>query len=346
MNLKVAIAVGTAALMATAAGALALRDTARMPPSDEVPEPVADTPSPSPSPSPSASTPPHPVSIEALAQRELQGADLTVGRVIERTATHTRYSISYRSGDLMISGVMNLPHGDGPFPVAIMNHGYIDPAVYWNGRGLLREHNYLSARGFLVVHPDYRNHAQSSKDPASDKNLRLGYVEDVLDLVEALKASTLPIDHERIGMFGHSMGGGVTMGVLVAKPDLVGAAVMLAPVSSDQVDNFDKWIRGGSSRRQLADQIIAEFGSPEENPGFWEAASPRTYFDRIRAPILIHHGTADESVPLAWSEETVAALKNAGKRAELRVWPGEPHEFIKGHARMMEETRRFFLAEL
>ncbi|MFY9588138.1 MAG: alpha/beta fold hydrolase [Actinomycetota bacterium] len=299
-----------------------------------------------PSPSPALTTAPptsvDPVSLPALMRKTYDGRDLRTVSVLGRNSAYTRYAVRFRSGRLRISGIMNVPAGRGPFPVLILNHGYIDPAIYTTGRGLAREQDYLARRGYVVLHVDYRNHAQSDDDPNYELNLRLGYTEDVINAVYAVKESTLPyLDGERVGMLGRSMGGGVTFNALVVQPDLVKAAVVYAPVSSDVVDNFDRWIRRMGDRRVLAQRIAARFGSPEKNPEFWRNVSPRTFFDRISVPLIMHHGTDDESVPLPWSRETYAALKQAGKDARLYIYEGEHHAFGPQWAESMRRTVRF-----
>lgn len=157
---------------------------------------------------------------------------------------------------------MNVPAGDGPFPVLVLAHGYIDPDVYVNGQGLLREQDYLARAGYVVLHVDYRNHAQSGNDPRSDVRLRVGYTEDVINAVLAVKQSRLPfLDREQVGLLGRSMGGGVVYNVLVAQPGLVDAAVVYAPVSSNTVENFNRWIRGEPGRDDLARRIIDRYGA-------------------------------------------------------------------------------------
>src|SRR4029453_16887662 len=73
------------------------------------PSPLPTTPSPTP-------TPPHPVSIQALIQMEYDGGGLKLGEVLDETGSYRRYFVTYRSTGLTISGVMNVPNGDGPFP--------------------------------------------------------------------------------------------------------------------------------------------------------------------------------------------------------------------------------------
>jgi dipeptidyl aminopeptidase/acylaminoacyl peptidase len=306
------------------------------------------------SPSPSAATtadaaelPPvtNPVSLPALMAKEYDGRGLRLGRVLAQTGDYTRRAVTYRSGDLRISGIMNIPRGGGPFPVLILLHGYIDPSFYVTGQGLMREQDYLARRGSAVLHTDYRDHAGSDNDPSAERRLRLGYTEDAVNAVLAVKRSPLPfLDGERVGLLGRSMGGGVTYNTLVAQPGLVDAAVVFAPVSSRTSDNFNRWIR--DERSELAAEIIDRYGSPEDAPDFWRDISPRTYFDRITEPLLIHHGTSDDSCPIRWTRTSYAALQRAGKDAKLFVYDGEEHAFGPQWPLSMRRTVRFFDRQL
>jgi dipeptidyl aminopeptidase/acylaminoacyl peptidase len=238
---------------------------------------------------------------------------------------------------------MNVPKGSPPadgFPLLILNHGYIDPAVYTNGRGLMREQDYLARQGFVVIHTDYRNHADSSREEEAELRFRFGYVEDSINAVLAAQNSGLDfINGDKVGMLGHSMGGGVAQNVLVVVPELVDAAVLLAPVSSDQRDNFERWI---SRRSETAAKIEELYGTASENPEFWDNLSANTFFDRVQAPVMIHHGSGDDSVPFMWSSRLQSELEEAGKTSVFHLYPGEPHEFVAAWNRVMERTVEFF----
>lgn len=286
---------------------------------------------------------PH-LSLEGLAKKEFDGRDLSVGQILERHEAYTRYYITYRSGELSISGIMNVPSGDGPFPVLILNHGYIDPAVYTNGRGLRREQDYLARQGFVVIHPDYRNHAQSSRVDDGEIENRLGYVEDVINAVYAVRASSLPyLDKERIGMFGHSMGGGIAQTVAVTRPDLVKAIALYAPVSMDYRDSYFKYMADNPDR---AARIRERYGALGEDSPLWDALSPSAYVDRITVPIILFQGTEDESVPKEWSDRSVELLEANGKSVEYVVYEGESHEFGPNWEDFMRRTTEFFRRHL
>lgn len=278
-------------------------------------------------------------SLENFAKKDFRGSDFKMGEILDENLAYTRYYITYKSDGNLVSGIMNVPNGKGPFPVLVLNHGYINPAVYTNGRGLKREQDYLARRGYVVVHPDYRNHAQSDKVFKDEEDEFFGYDEDVINAVLALKDLQPDFaDIERIGMLGHSLGGGVALRVAVTRPDLAGAFVLFAPVSSDAWDNYMRWHRDTDKEGKLTEK----YGTKESNPDFWKSVSSVKYFGRIQAPVLIHHGDADESCPLEWSEKTVGALKKAGKDVELKTYPGQPHEFTTAWLRVMEQTAEFF----
>jgi dipeptidyl aminopeptidase/acylaminoacyl peptidase len=282
-------------------------------------------------------------SLTGLMTKEYDGGDLKLIKVLARNTAYTRYLITYKGDGLKISGIMNLPGGEGPFPVIILNHGFIDPKIYTNGRGLKREQDYLARRGYIVIHPDYRNHAFSDKDPTDLAGFRLGYVIDAINCILAVKNSDLPyFDKENIGLLGHSMGGGVVINILVVKPDLARAAVLFAPTSADYRDNFSRWLWKRKHHPEIAEKILKMYGSPEANPAFWDGLSAKNYLDNISAPIMLHHGLADQSVPIEWSDKLAGWLKEKGKKVIYYRYSGEPHEFTAAWPLVMRRTVQFF----
>lgn len=290
---------------------------------------------------PGDADPPHPVSLEALAERDFDGGRLRIGEEVLRTAAHRQHVVTYRSGDLTISGRIAIPHGRGPFPTVVLAHGYIDPAIYVNGQGMTRERAWFGDHGYVALHIDYRNHASSSDDPRGELDMRLGYTEDVINAVHALRRWDGPVDDERVALVGRSMGGGVVYNALVVAPGLVDAGVAFAPVSSAAVDNFERWIRPEPSRDGIARRILRRYGEPEANPGFWQGISARTHFDDITEPVLIHHGTLDDSCPIRWSRQTARLMREKGVDVTLRIYRGEGHAFGPQFPLSMQRTLGF-----
>jgi dipeptidyl aminopeptidase/acylaminoacyl peptidase len=305
------------------------------------------TPTPTPTATPKPRPKPHPISVQALIERSYDGRDLRLGRQIGSTSAYRRHLISYRGDGLRLTGVMNVPRGKGPFPVLVLNHGYIDPDVYVAGQGMAREQDYLARRGFVVLHVDYRGHAGSDDDPNVDYELRLPYAVDTINAVKAVKSSKLGfLDPDRVGMMGRSMGGNVTLNALVAQPGLVDAAVIYASTSSLAADNWRQFYRPSQDRERVNRRIERTYGLPGQNPKFWRNASPRPYLGRVTEPILIHHGLEDDTCPISWSRATTRALKTARKNVTFLTYRGEGHTFYGQFGRSIARTADFFSKNL
>lgn len=284
-----------------------------------------------------------PVSLPALMREEPSPTRVVRQRLQLATDAYRRWEVTYRSGELDVSGILLLPRGPGPFPGIVLNHGYIEPAYYVTGQGLSREQDWLARAGFAVLHTDYRGHAGSDPGTPLSRETRLGYTRDAINAVRALRR--LPsVDDDRMAMLGRSMGGGVTYNALVARPGLVDAAVVFAPVSSRYLDNLERWTI--PERPEAAQALFDRFGRPRENPRFYRGLSARTYFDRISEPLLIHHGTLDDSCPIRWSRSSQRLLTSAGVDSRLEVYPGEQHAFGPQWPASMRTTVAFLRRHL
>lgn len=189
-----------------------------------------------------------------------------------------------------------------------------------------------------------------------------GLVIDVINLLNAI--SSIPeADPDRIGMWGHSMGGGVTMKVLTIDPRIK-AAVLYSTVSADQMDVINRWGPGCFGDIDQGELIVGCNSSdiiPDDMPSAMQEAyrfaasdantlheiSPFYHLDYVTAPIQIHYGTEDgkflSGTPPQWSVKLTQALRDAGKQAELLQYEGEGHSFIgQPWFDFMGRTLRFF----
>ena len=291
-----------------------------------------------------------PVSVLGLAEQQHQGDRLRLGAMREQAAEYTSYDVTYRSRtttgtateSYTISGVLNVPRGPGPFPAVVLAHGYIDPAIYVRGQGMTRERGTLAARGYVALHVDYRNHAESDDDPRLQIRMRLGYSADVINAVKALRTSAeIPVDGDRIALFGRSMGGGVILKALVAEPGLVQAAAPWASVSSLERQNYDQFIRSDPDDSGVRRGVARRIDTPEQNPRLWRENSSRPYLNRITEPVLLVHGRFDDTCPPSWARATQRALTRAGATSKL-VWYADGHAFGPAFNRAMNRTVRFF----
>lgn len=265
------------------------------------------------------------------------GGDFKITGALPPGEGYKKFSVSYKSGDLTISGVMNVPQEpvpQGGFPVLILNHGLIAPDVYVSGRGSRREQDFFTRAGYVTIHPDYRGLASSSPDTAPHYDFYEGYAEDVLALIDVLKKADMSLlDTDRIGMWGHSMGGGIAARVMVRSHD-IRAYALFGSISADAEDNF----------YELTEEETAWLHDAYGPAGsaIYRRVSPITYFADVSAPVQFHHGTDDPDVPIAFSERMHATLMSLGKKTELFKYPGEKHEFIDAWPLAAGRALRFF----
>lgn len=304
--------------------------------------PAADRPAP-PSASASPTPRPDPNSLPALFDENITGGGMKRGRLLGDFGEYRSYEATFRSGKLTISGVLNIPDGEGPFPAVVLNHGYIEPSIYLTGQGMTREQDYLAREGFVVLHNDYRGHAGSDDVEQTDLEFRLGYTRDAIAAVKALRGMPEVRDNQ-VALAGRSMGGGVVFNALVVDPDLVDAAVVWASVSTRYIDNFRQWTE--TERPDRAAEVTERWGTVEENPKFWAGLSSRTYFDRIEAAVMMHHGTLDESCPYPWAEATRDALRRADVELSFQSYEGEYHTFFRDWELSMRRTVDFLRSEM
>src|SRR5574340_111988 len=273
---------------------------------------------------PAATSTPNPLeqySIEYLRQRTYGGGEVTIVERVGANSAFTRYLIRYPSDGLQIHGFMTVPRGDGRYPVIIALHGYIDPEIYDTFDYTTHYADALASAGFLVIHPNLRGYPPSD---SGDNLFRVGMAEDVLNLIAILKATAgkagalESADAAHIGLWGHSMGGGIVTRVITVSHD-VRAAVLYAAMSGDEKRNFEAigtWSGGqrGVDERLVSDSALSQI-------------SPIYHLHDIRAAVSIHHGLEDELVPVQWSMQTCELMKAASLEVDCEYYEGMPHTF-------------------
>ena len=312
-----------------------------------------------PSPTPTIEDLIFPFTIEGLRQHKFRSGSVHVRSILNDHEKYTTYLIDYPSDGLTITGVMQIPAGEGPFPVILMNHGFFSRSVYHSGDGTDRASAFLAEHGYITLASDYRSWGGSEIGPSLFYS---GLVIDVINLINAIP-SIEQADPDRIGMWGHSMGGGVTMKAL-AVDDRLKAAVLYSPVSADDADIIARWgpgcfgdtaqgelIMGCNSSDVLPDDLPQNlkeaYRFATSDADTLQKIAPFYHLDLIQAPIQIHYGAEDGKIikgtPPQWSVKLTQALRDSGKEVELLRYEGEAHSFIgQPWFDFMTRTLRFF----
>ena len=171
---------------------------------------------------------------------------------------------------------------------------------------------YFRSQGYVVFVLDNRGSARRGFDFESKINRAMGNVE-IED--QALGAKWLIqnkiADPERIGVYGWSYGGYVSLLCLMKYPDLFKVAVSGAPVTS--WDGYDTHY----TERYM--------GTPVTNPNGYSTSDVRQYVSGMKGKLLLIHGLLDENVHFRHSARLINSLIESEKDYEILLFPNERH---------------------
>ena len=293
---------------------------------------------------------PHPMSIQALRNGMYPGSDIVIETELDRGANYRRFYAYYLSEGLKIYALLTVPDGEPPaggWPAIVFNHGYIPPDVYRTTERYIAYVDLIARSGYIVFRIDYRGH-DNSEGNASGAYSNPGYAVDVLNAVASIKKFPLA-NPEKIGMWGHSMGGYLTLRTMVVSSD-VKVGVIWAGVVGSYPDMLYNWRRNNpgvtpspsSTSRGWRQGWLDLYGAPEENPEFWNSVSANSYLGDLSGPIQLHHGTLDKDVPLMFSETLWQQIIDANGYVELYKYEGDNHNISNYFSLAMSRTIEFY----
>jgi dipeptidyl aminopeptidase/acylaminoacyl peptidase len=230
--------------------------------------------------------------------------------------------VSYRSFDgLYIQGFLYLPPGmqpDAKYPALVQVHGG-GTNSYLRTQNLL-EH-YLASKGYVVMAINYRGGSGFGREfqDIGVNDWVGGQAHDAAMAADFMRS--LPYVNGKVGIYGYSYGGIMTLGTIARHPDKYDAAVPMAGIYDfgDALTNADR-----------LGKIFAQTGHggpPDQRKEVYDRSNTLLRVQNIETPLLIMHGEADVRAPFRQYEMAVALLKKHGKTFESKSYPGEPHGF-------------------
>jgi dipeptidyl aminopeptidase/acylaminoacyl peptidase len=272
------------------------------------------------------------------------------GRVVVETA--------YLSRGVYVPATVDIPMAaaEQKVPVVIMAHGHGGDREEAGAFGWMARE--LSARGIASIRMDFPG-CGDSPDPFSHN--------DITNMLEDLQAARdfvlaeLPVDPERIGILGYSMGG--RLAVLAAEKSPYAAMAVWSPVGQDGKAGMLKFMGGEAAwvalRRKAEEEgqalFITPWGQQQELGLRWfvdlERSRPESAIATFSGPLLLVHGAADETVAPANSRVLAAAARRATS-TELFMVDDAGHGlgFYSGNediaTRVIERTIGFFERQL
>lgn len=261
-------------------------------------------------------------SFPSLRNQTFSPLPIELAEPIAIETGYTSWLLRYQTGHGWITGQINLPKlktESEKFPAVIMIRGYVAKEEYQTGVGTENVAAVFAKNGFVTIAPDFLGFGSSDPEPENELQSRLLRPVAILQLLASIP--NLPhINPEKIFLWAHSNGGQIALSVLEISGRPI-PTTLWAPVSkpfpysvlyyTDDLKDHGKYLR----------RLIADFESLYDVEDF----SVTNFFDWITAPIQIHQGTADESVPWQWSVQLTKELQNQNLDVALYQYPGANH---------------------
>jgi dipeptidyl aminopeptidase/acylaminoacyl peptidase len=256
--------------------------------------------------------------IEARAITRSLPATIDPATLVE--PSHVRYP---GAGGEDVPALLFLPYaealrGEGTPPAIINIHG--GPAAQHHREWNVATQIFVNA-GFVVLEPNPRGSTGYGKKWREANRHDWGGkdLEDIARGAAWLGDQKLA-DPARIGVYGGNYGGFLTLMSLALRPDRFAAGVSVVGVVSWKTTLE-------TTRGDLRDRLLREFGDPATDADLYRERSPLTHASKIRSPLLVLQGENDPRVPRSEAEQLVKALRDGGKLHEYHVYPGEGHGF-------------------
>ncbi len=276
----------------------------------------------------------HDAFIENLQERKYGGGVLQSEGFPTKLPKFDRILFKYRSEGLDLYGFINIPDGEGPFPVVILLHGAVPVSEYQTMDYTARYADTLAEHGYIAINPNLRGYPPSQD---SDNDFGVGDTIDTLNLISLIRsqsgiAGTLEkADKNRIGVWGHSMGGGIVLRVLTIDKQIK-AGLLYASINADEKVNLAYFGNDGRREKKIRISSLS-----------LQKISPVDHLKEITAPLSIHHGAEDTKVPVQWSHDLCSKLQALDKKPECYIYSGQSHTFQNsGDTLFIERMTTFF----
>ncbi len=287
---------------------------------------------------------------DALKETEFTAKEMTFGDILTEGDGFQTRMFYYETDGRMVSGLAHLPVDGTDHPVIAMVRGYVDHEIYAPGVGTRRAAEVFARAGYITLAPDFLGYGESdqpSVTPLEDRFQTYPTLLQLLANIDTLDTSfknnsiLITADENRVGIWGHSNGGQITISVLeiTGKPY---PTVLWAPVTkpfpysvlyfTDEFDDNGRYLR----------RVIATF----EDDYDIERFSLSNYLSWITAPIQLHQGGADDAVPLEWSDEFVDAADEEDIDIDYYTYPSADHNLMPDWNTAVERSLTFFDEEL
>jgi len=305
--------------------------------------------------------------IPALAEREFITSELKIQALLKSDERFKTYTFSFVTLAKKMTGTINIPVNIPDTENAkaiVMLRGYVAPESYQPGLGTRNAAAVLAENGFITVAPDFFSYGGSEPEPTDSWQARFEKPIIVAELIKTLEAQPLEVtavnDGESsekttlyfikaLGLWGHSNGGQIaltTLEVLNRPIPTTLWAPVTAPFPYSILFFSDEVVDEGKAMRQWLSIFERDYDVFE--------FTLTKHLHRLRGPLQLHHGTADEAALIVWSDEFADKIEVENKRRlelepmaetiELTYfrYPGADHNLQPSWQTVVERDLQFF----
>jgi len=296
--------------------------------------------------------------FENLKNTNFPKSKITFGEKIDETNDYISQIFYFdvpekpdSTNTLKVSGLANIPKGQGNYPVIVMFRGYMPKETYKSGAGSQPSAKVLAKNGFITLAPDFLGYGESAspsavlfEDRFQTYLTALTLISSVTNLNDEISSlyPEIKADTDKIGVWGHSNGGQIALSAL-AISGVSYPTVLWAPVSKPFPYSILFYTDETDDRGKALRYALSIFEKDYDT----ELFSPANYYSWIKAPIQIHQGTADEEVLPFWTDELVDTLKKNNIDVTYFKYSGADHNLLpSGWNNAVLREIEFFKEEL
>ena len=275
-------------------------------------------------------------SIENLSETSFEPSEIKINNNI----------FEFKMNGKKVTGLINIPEGNGPFPIVILLRGYVDQSIYQTGVGTKRVGEYLSENGYITLAPDFLGYGGSDIESSNIFEARFQTYTTVLTLLKSIEENPPQgwdnrWDKKNLFIWAHSNGGQIALAIL----EITGAnypTVLWAPVTESFPYSVLYYTNESADGGKFIRKELAKFEADYDVNKY----SLTNYLDKINAPIQYHWGTNDDAIASEWRDRFLTKMKALDKEIVNYNHPGADHNMNPLWGDAINKTLEFFTAKL
>lgn len=309
--------------------------------------------------------------FENLASSEIKPGKIVLDKILSEGEDFTSYHfilefspIPGKSEIKKTSGLINIPNNQNQslnLPIIVMFRGYVDQNIYQTGTGTKRAGEYFSKNGFITIALDFLGYGESDNEAQNIFESRFQTYTTALSLLKTLEL--LPnhneylnirdeidqkdiilqkfISYSDLFLWGHSNGGQIALTILEITQKEYPTSLW-APVSKPFPYSILYYTDESEDRGKLIRSELSKFEEDYDVEKF----SLDNYLGKIKAPIQIHQGSADNTVPVTWTQELCSKLKKLDIDTNCLYYQGADHNLSPSWNTVINRDLEFFQKQL